>query len=205
MQAVRNVVVFVLLFSIFGCTEMGVSSSAVSTENKKDFIKDIVCTPCSEQGIGDGEEECCASSVVSPIRAFTTPSAMAVPTALLDASGSQIVVGTYTGRIVFPMPIAYPTNGTITRITKWGLKAFTGSGIGIIKAQLFKRNAVSGIETPIGTGRSFTNAAFGPATFAEILSVDTQLADYDQFNVVFTGGGTSGDVLYHLQYELQDQ
>lgn len=138
-------------------------------------------------------------------RTFSTPASMASPDTLRDAAGNRFTVGVSTARIVFPMPIQY-NNAGVTRITRWSLRVFAGSLAGTITARLYSYNAVTGAETGLGTAKTINATGVGATSLTgSALTVDTQPADHDQFYVAFTGGGTTGDFVYHLEWDLVDQ
>lgn len=138
-------------------------------------------------------------------RTHSTPASMATPDSRRDSTGSQFIVGISTARITYPLFIEYPGNGSIIRITRWALRLFTASGFGTLTGQLYKRNSVTGIETPVGPTKQLTNIAVGATALSALgLAIDSQPADHDQFYVAFTGGGFAGDIAYHLEYDLTD-
>src|SRR5574342_726873 len=67
-----------------------------------------------------------------PTRTHIAPAALAAPSGLLDQTRSRILIGTYTGRVVFPLQIDYPSNSTTTRISRWALRMNMSAGIGTV-------------------------------------------------------------------------
>jgi hypothetical protein len=134
------------------------------------------------------------------VRSFIIPAAMASPNSMLHADGNRFEVGTYTGRIVFPIAMSYPTNSATTRLTRWLLRVQLASG-GSCGARLYKYDAFSHVETPLGTLHSLTS---GSTLFNTGLTIDTTLG-VEQLYVAFVGSGMSGDFVYDLEYDLVDQ
>jgi hypothetical protein len=125
-------------------------------------------------------------------RTLTIPASAAVSGGpLLTASGIEWTVGTTTARVMFPIPC----HGG-DRIISWRLRIDKSSAAGTVTGRLRFADA-TGAETDLGTASTITSAV-GNTTLANSgLSVDVDQAN--QYYVTFEGGGTTGDLIRHLE------
>lgn len=107
--------------------------------------------------------------------------------------GNKWTVGTSTARLVFPLPIVFQDT-----ITAWRLYCNKASGSGTISARLYKSDT-TGVETALGTLSSNAGASPGAVTLSNTsLTVTSNTGEY--YYIVFTGGGTTGDEVYYVEY-----
>lgn len=151
-------------------------------------------------------------NVTAPDLRYTTAQTVSISAAEAQTSDPTVhvfsttiprwAIGVSVARLVFPMPVRAGD-----RITAWRLYVDNASVAGTVTARLFKTAINAGVatETALGTASTSSAAGLGPVALANTgLSIDVDNAGaHEQFYVVFTGGGTTGDLVYHAEVDLK--